>query len=135
MDTYCGPHHNSHGKRLARRKRIIIRSAGDHVSGEPIAVFDQSKARMRSPISPPPMSHSARGPVLDTDTPEQRGLMPPQSELMQQPEISSYGGSDGPSIASSCGFSLQHVGDRGRWPFHHFCSAYKKGTKAPSFVW
>jgi hypothetical protein len=31
-----------------------MRSAGDHVSTEPIAVFDQSCARISAPIAPPP---------------------------------------------------------------------------------
>ena len=35
--------------------------SGDHVPAEPMVVFDQSNARMRSPISPPPASQSPNG--------------------------------------------------------------------------
>src|SRR5215467_13363789 len=68
MDTYRGPHHSNQGKRLARRKRVIIRRAGDQVSGEPMEVVDQSKARIRSPISPPPVSQPAKGSAFVTST-------------------------------------------------------------------
>src|SRR5262245_33295256 len=58
METYCGPHQSSIGKRLARRNCTIIRSAGDHESMGPIGVAPQSMERISSPISPPPCSQA-----------------------------------------------------------------------------
>src|SRR5262245_22217863 len=53
MEQKVGPHQRSIGKRLAKRKLTCIRSAGDHDSTGPTAVFAQSCARISSPISPP----------------------------------------------------------------------------------
>src|SRR6187551_2409580 len=61
MEMNSGPHQSSRGNRLASMKPTIMRSAGDQVSIGPIGVLDQSNARMRSPISPPPASHPAAG--------------------------------------------------------------------------
>src|SRR4029453_9421678 len=58
METYSGPHQSNRGKRLARRNRTIIRSAGDQESIGPIGVAAQSSERISSPISPPPWSQA-----------------------------------------------------------------------------
>jgi hypothetical protein len=47
------------GKRLARRKRTIIRRLCGHVSTGPSGVRDQSRERMSVPISPPPTNTDA----------------------------------------------------------------------------
>src|SRR5690349_2935989 len=51
---YSDPHQRRSGNRLASKKLTIVRKLGDHSSAGPIAVFDQSFARMSAPISPPP---------------------------------------------------------------------------------
>ena len=61
MEMNSGPHQSSRGNRLASMKPTIIRSAGDQESIGPIGVRDQSKARMRAPISPPPANHETAG--------------------------------------------------------------------------
>src|SRR5262245_36247537 len=53
IETYCGPHHSSSGKRLASRKFTIMRRLWDHPLIGPIGVVAQSMERMRAPVSPP----------------------------------------------------------------------------------
>src|SRR6476469_9679423 len=52
MQTNDGPHHRRMGIRLARVSPTIIRRVGDQVSGGPLALEAQSKARIRSAMSP-----------------------------------------------------------------------------------
>src|SRR6476646_9438381 len=51
---YLGPHQRTCGNRFASMIPSIVRNAGDHPLGAPIAVWLQSNARMRSLISPSP---------------------------------------------------------------------------------
>ena len=51
METYCGPHHSSSGKRLTIRKSTTVLRVGDHRSGGPMGVLDQSLVRIREPSS------------------------------------------------------------------------------------
>src|SRR5687768_1037997 len=55
---YLGPHQSSSGKRLASRRLTIMRMLDDQPAGAPMGVCDQSSARIRSPISPPPRRKS-----------------------------------------------------------------------------
>ena len=56
---YLGPHQSNSGKRLASRRLTIMRMLGDQSEGGPMGVCDQSSARIRSPISPPPRRKSS----------------------------------------------------------------------------
>src|SRR5579872_255789 len=56
---YSGPHQRSSGNRFASRKFTIMRRLRDQVSQGPIGLLDQSKERIRAPISPPPERNSA----------------------------------------------------------------------------
>ena len=47
-----GPHHNSIGKELASRSRVVDCKVGDQVSGRPRGLFTQSNERIKSLICP-----------------------------------------------------------------------------------
>src|SRR5262245_59735397 len=72
------------GKREPRQMLIAERKLWGHPSGGPTRVFDQSKARIRSPISPPPARNLLDGwSVLtrtSTKTPT-KGIAPAQQQV------------------------------------------------------
>jgi hypothetical protein len=52
--AFSGPQYTQIGKREPRQMLIAERRLWGHDSTGPTGDFDQSKARMRAPISPPP---------------------------------------------------------------------------------
>src|SRR4051794_32322213 len=60
------------GWRELRTRRTVTRRLCGHVSGDPSDVLDQSNARVKSPISPPPAKKSLTGSTLPMATPVTR---------------------------------------------------------------
>src|SRR5688500_2479405 len=51
------PHHRNMGNLERRRLLTVLRRLGGQCSGAPMEVCDQSKLRVRAPISPPPFNN------------------------------------------------------------------------------